>query len=367
MPRRLTSAVLVVLLTALAACAGATTSPSASLKKVSIVLQWVAQGQFAGYYVAAAKGFYSDVGLDVTVKPGGPDIVPAQVVAAGQSEFGEAPLVNILQAREAGTKAVVLASVIQTPPNLLVSFKKAGIVQPTDLRGKKLGSWGVGSDATEFVLLKKAGLDPEKDLTIVKQGFDMTQLLNGDVDAAQANRYNEYAQLLETVNPDTGKLFQPGDLNVISMADQGVHMVQDSIFSSEGFLSQAGNEKLAQDFVEASLKGWIYCRDHEDECVQIVLAAGTALGQSHQAWMVNETLKLIFPAPNGVGVLNSTDLYGTTVDIAKTYDLLKADPDTAAARYEVAQKAVDALKADGTDVVGASWQPVSVTLQPGGK
>ena len=124
----------------------------------------------------------------------------------------------------------------------------------------------------------------------------------GEIDAAQAMIYNEYAQVLETINPATGKLYTADDLNVISWEEYGTSMLQDAIFASDAWLSQAGNEDIAVKFLRASFKGWIFCRDNPAECVDIVLKSGRQLRKGHQTWQLNEVNAIIWPAPNGIGI-----------------------------------------------------------------
>ncbi len=337
------------------------------LTKVRVVLQWVAQAQFAGYYAADALGYYKDAGLEVEITPGGPDISADQIVAAGEAEFGVRPFVTTLAAREGGADFVSIARVNQVPPTLLVSFKSAGITKPEDLRGHNVGSWLGGNEMEEFALLRQFNIDPDKDVTIVKQGFDMSQLINGEVEVAQATIYNEFAQLLETVNPDTGELYTVDDLNVISVRDYGINTLQDNIFARESWLAEDGNEATALAFVQATLKGWIYCRDNAEDCVDIVLDAGTALGESHQLWMMNEINNLLWPAPNGIGILNTGTEYDQTVEIAKTYNLITKDPDPAVFRTDIVEQAVANLEAEGLDVKGLDFKKMEVTLNPGGE
>ena len=133
--------------------------------------------------------------------------------------------------------------------------------------------------------MRQAGLDPATDVTLVQQNFDMPALLSREIDAAQAMTYNEYAQVLETVNPDTGELYQPEDFSVINWNDVGTAMLQDAIWADTCRLDDAEYRETAVEFVEASIRGWAYCRDNFDACVQIVLADPT-LGESHQAWQL---------------------------------------------------------------------------------
>ena len=335
--------------------------------EVTLVLQWVVQAQFAGYLAANDLGYYAEECLDVTIRPGGPDINGDQVVASGEAEFGIRPFVNTLAAREAGTDLVSIARVNQVVPTLVVSFADSGIETPEDLNGRIVGSWLGGNETVLFSLMRSVGIEPDEDVEIVKQGFDMSQLLNGEIEAAQATIYNEYAQVLETLNPETGELYTPDDFNTIFTADYGMTMLQDNIFTRESFLAEDGNEELAVRFLYASLRGWIYCRDNPDECVQIVLDNGSALGESHQTWMINQFNDLLWPAPNGIGVLNQSDSIDLTIELALEYDLIDGAPDEGAYRLDLVQAAVDALKEDGYDVIGEDFEPNEVELRVGGE
>ena len=144
----------------------------------------------------------------------------------------------------------------------------------------------------------------------------MLGLLSGDIDAAEAMTYNEYAQVLEAVNPDTGELYTPEDLNVVSYEEVGVGMLQDAIWADgERLDADESYIDLAGRFVAASLQGWAYCRDNVEECRDIVVAKGSKLGNSHQLWQMNEINKLIWPAANGVGYIDQA-AWDRTVQIA---------------------------------------------------
>ena len=145
----------------------------------------------------------------------------------------------------------------------------------------------------------------------------MSGLLSGDIDAAEAMTYNEYAQVLEAVNPDTGELYQPTDLNVISYEEVGVGMLQDAIWADgERLETDEAYLDIAVRFVTASLQGWAYCRDNVEECRDLVVAKGSKLGDSHQLWQMNEINKLIWPAANGVGFIDQA-AWDRTAQIAK--------------------------------------------------
>ena len=333
---------------------------------VTLQLKWVTQGQFAGYYAALQQGYYEDEGLNVTIKPGGPDIVPEQVVLGGQADFGINWLDNTLATRDQGGKIVNIAQVFARSGMTELTWADTGLDQITDLEGKKVGVWLGGNEHKLFAALTKNGLDPQKDTQIVAQPFDMNLFLNREVDAAAAMTYNELAQVLETKNPDTGELYKLDDLNVMKMSDLGTGALEDGIFVTEDWLADEQNQDVAKRFLKASFKGWIYCRDNPDDCVQYVLDAGPTLGEGHQKWMVNEINKLIWPNESGIGVMNQAD-YDTTVQIATDYGVVKNDPGEGVYTTEYAEAAVAELKDEGVDVNGADWQAPDVEVTEGGE
>jgi NitT/TauT family transport system substrate-binding protein len=363
--RALTIATAAMLLLAACSSSPAASGGGGTPTKVRFQLQWVAQAQFAGYYAALDQGYYKDAGLDVSLLLGGPNINNVQVVATGGADIGTAWLPNMLQSREGGTDLVSIAQVFQRSGTRMASFKTKNITDPKSMDGKKIGSWLGGNEPELFAALTKAGLDPTKE-NVIKQDFDMSGLLKGDLDVAQAMIYNEYAQVLEAKNPVTGKLYQPSDLNVLDFNDPavGTGMLQDQIFARDSWLKQGSNADVAEKFLEASFKGWIYCRDNQQKCVDIVLKNGSQLGASHQAWQMNEINGLIWPSPNGIGLLDKA-AYDQTIQIATTYKVLKGAPSADATRTDLAQKALTAL-GSSVDTKGTSFQKQTVTLNEGG-
>ncbi|HZD23615.1 MAG TPA: ABC transporter substrate-binding protein, partial [Acidimicrobiia bacterium] len=188
------------------------------------------------------------------------------------------------------------------------------------------------------------------------------------IDAAEAMIYNEYAQVLEAVNPDTGELYQPDDLNVIDFNDPdiGTAMLQDAVWVNSDWIAEEGNEDIAVRFLTASFQGWIHCLDNFDECVQVVLDNGSTLGESHQQWQLNEILGLIFPATNGIGVMNQ-DLWDQTVEVATSQipDLEGVEITDDAFRTDLAQAAVDNLS--DSDTSGSSYERRTIELREGGE
>jgi NitT/TauT family transport system substrate-binding protein len=358
-------AALVAFVAIIAGACGAGTATQAPLTPLKFQLKWVTQAQFAGYYAALDQGYYKDAGLDVTLLIGGPNVNEVQSVASGNADMGTTWLPSMLQAREHGADLVSISQIFSRSGTRMVSFKTANIAAPKDLCGKKIGSWLGGNEPELFAALTKAGCDPTKE-NVIKQNFDMTGLLSGQLDAAQAMIYNEYAQVLEAKNTTTGQLNQPSDFNIIDFNDPavGTAMMQDQIFASAKWLATGNNAQIATKFLTATYRGWIYCRDNPDKCVALVLAKGSQLGASHQAWQMNEINGLIWPSTNGIGQFDQA-AYDQTVQIATTYKVLTKAPDAGATRSDLAAAAYAALPS-GTDGKGASFQKTTVVLKAGG-
>ncbi len=333
---------------------------------VTLQLKWVTQAQFAGYYAAADQGFYDEEGLDVTIKVGGPDIVPEQVVLGGQAEFGINWLDSLLAFRDKGNDLVNIAQVFTRSGMTEVTWKDSGLDAITDLKGKKVGVWLGGNEHKLFAALTKNGLDPQKDVEIVAQPFTMDLFISREVDAAAAMTYNELAQVLETKNPDTGQLYQEEDLNIFKMADLGTGALEDGVFVKGDWIEDEDNQDIAKRFLKASFRGWIFCRDNPDECLQIVLSNGPTLPEGHQRWQLNETNALIWPAPNGIGVMEQ-ESFDITNDIATQYKIIKKAATEDAFRTDLAEDAVSELEDDDVDVNGSSWRKQTVELTEGGK
>ncbi|MGW1551241.1 ABC transporter substrate-binding protein [Streptomyces sp. NPDC002346] len=337
-----------------------------SKTKVRVVLQWVAQAQFAGYYAAKEKGFYDKACLDVTIQEGGVNIVPQQVLSAGNAEFAVSHVTKTMVTREQGTDLVNIGQVSQRGAYLQVAWADSGIKSLADLKGKRVGSWGYGNELTLFAAMKGSGVDPKKDAKIIQQPFDMSLLLKREVDAAQAKTFNEYAQLLEAKNPKTGKLYQPSDFVAINLQDTGYQTLEDGIYARDGWLADKANQETAVKFLKATYQGWGYCRDDLAGCVDIVLKNGSALGKGHQTWMLNEVNKLIWPSKAGIGMMDKAS-WDQTIDIAVKAGVLKAKPSADAYRTDLTERADKELKAEGFDVTGDSFQPETVKITPGGQ
>jgi NitT/TauT family transport system substrate-binding protein len=200
----------------------------------------------------------------------------------------------------------------------------------------------------------------------------MAALLAGDIDAAEAMTYNEYAQVLEAINPDTGKQYTADDFNVVSYEDEGVGMLQDAIWASgERLASDAAYKDTAVKFVAASIQGWAYCRDNAQACADIVVSKGSKLGASHQLWQMNEVNKLIWPATGGAGMIDAAAWDRTATLAQETKNLegstvLTAAPDAEAYTNDIVTAALALLDGMGVDTKGSSFAPIDVTLNEAG-
>jgi NitT/TauT family transport system substrate-binding protein len=330
--------------------------------KVTLQLKWVTQAQFAGYYAALDQGYYEEESLDVTIKPGGPDITPEQVVASGGAEFGINWMPSLLATRDKGGNLVNIAQVFARSAMLELAWKDSGISDISDLRGKKVGVWCCGNEWELLAALNKNGINPKdkSDVTMVNQPFSMDLFLQRQVDAAAAMTYNELAQVLAQKNPDTGKQYSLSDINVMSMEEAGTAMLEDGVFVRGDWIEDEGNQDVAQRFLKASFRGWIFCRDNPDECLQIVLDNGPTLGEAHQRWMLNEINALIWPSENGIGIMDEAD-FKRTADISLQQKVISKAASDEAYRTDLAEAALEEVD---EDTKGSNWQKEQLKVAP---
>ncbi|WP_341953184.1 ABC transporter substrate-binding protein [Salinibacterium sp. TMP30] len=341
------------------------------LTPVKLQLQWLPQGQFAGYFAAADQGYFEEEGLDVEIIPSGGDIVPQDALANGDVDYAVAWVPKVLGSIEQGANLTNIAQIFKTSGTLQVSWADSGINSVADFEGKKIGSWGFGNEWEIFAAMAAEGLDSST-VQIITQDFNMNAFLQGDIDAAQAMTYNEYAQLLESTDPETGELYQPSDFNVISYEDTVGAMLQDAIWADTGRLdSDEAYQETTVKFLKAVVKGWIYSAENPEEAANITIGAGSGWGPSHELWMVNETNKLIWPAPNGIGVIDEAAWQRTVDGAISAVNETGASPITEAPPASAwsndwIMKALDELEAEGVDTTGSSYSPIDVTLLEGG-
>ena len=272
---------------ALALAAG----PAGAADPLTLQLKWVAQAQFAGYYVAQAKGFYKDAGLDVAIKPGGPDINPSQVIAGGGANVIVDWMPSALAAREKGVPLVNIAQVFAKSGLELTCRKDSGVQSPADFKGRTLGVWFAGNEYPFLAWMSKLDLPTTggpQGVTVLKQGFNVDPLLQKQAACISTMTYNEYWQLIEAG-------MKPDQLRVFKYEDEGVATLEDGLYATEAELRDPKMAERLARFVKASMKGWQYAAAHQPEAVRIVLDNDTAGAQTeaHQARMMGEIAKLL--------------------------------------------------------------------------
>jgi NitT/TauT family transport system substrate-binding protein len=255
---------------------------------VTLQLKWVTQGQFAGYYVAKDKGFYDEEGLDVTIKPGGPDIAPEQVIAGGGADVIVDWMGGALAAREKGVGLVNIAQPFKKAGMELVCPKDGPVKTEADFKGKTLGVWFFGNEYPFYAWMNKLGLPTEggaDGVTVLKQSFDVQPLIQKQADCISVMTYNEYWQLI-----DAG--YKPEDLVIFNYTAMGVDLLEDGLYAMEDKLKDPAFEEKMVKFVRASMKGWKYATENPDEAAGIVVENG-GQDENHQKRMVGEVAKLI--------------------------------------------------------------------------
>lgn len=259
-----------------------------SQKKIVFTPQWTAQAQFAGYYVAQAKGYYTDEGLDVSIvhpsasnpcinrlKDGSSQIVTLQLPTALHHIDHGLPLINVMQ-------------VMQNNSQMIVSHRPIKSIQ--DLKGKKVGTWHAGFSELAQVMASQNQVDIE--------WVPFLQLVNlyvtHAVDATMAQSYNEFFQLKMA-----GQRFK--DSQLIYLADIGYNIPEDGIYVTADYYRTHRTE--VDKFAAASRRGWEWAAKHPDETLDIVMdavrKAGVSTNRPSQRWMLDQILQLLIDRKSG--------------------------------------------------------------------
>jgi NitT/TauT family transport system substrate-binding protein len=291
----------------LAAAVSLTAMQAAAADKVTLQLKWVTQAQFAGYYVAKDKGFYEEEGLDVEIKPGGPDIAPPQVLAGGGADVIVDWMPSALATREKGVPLVNIAQPFKSSGMMLTCLKETGITTPEDFKGKTLGVWFFGNEYPFLSWMSTLGIKTdgsEGGVTVLKQGFNVDPLLQKQAACISTMTYNEYWQVI-----DAG--IKPEELVTFKYEDEGVATLEDGLYVLEDKLADPAFKEKMVKFVRASMKGWKYAEENSDEAAEIVLEndASGAQTEAHQKRMMSEVAKL---TAGSNGALDQAD-YDRTV------------------------------------------------------
>jgi NitT/TauT family transport system substrate-binding protein len=304
--------------------------------KVTLQLKWVTQAQFGGYYVAKDKGFYEEENLDVEIKPGGPDIAPAQVLAGGGADVIIDWMPSALATREKGVSLVNIAQPFKSSGMMLTCRKDTGITKPDDFKGRTLGVWFFGNEYPFLSWMSTLGIKTDggpDGVTVLKQGFNVDPLLQKQADCISTMTYNEYWQVI-----DAG--IKPEELINFKYEDQGVATLEDGIYVLEDKLKDPEFADKMVRFVRASMKGWKYAEENNDEAAMIVLDndATGAQTEKHQKRMMSEIAKL---TAGSNGALDEADYKRTVATLLKggSDPVISKEPE-GAFTHEITDKAL---------------------------
>ncbi|KIC44167.1 nitrate ABC transporter substrate-binding protein [Ruegeria sp. ANG-S4] len=296
------------LLSGAVAAFGLAASTAFAADEVTLQLKWVGQAQFAGYFVAEAKGFYDEEGLDVTIKPGGPDIAPEQVIAGGGADVITTWMAAGLAARERGVPLVNIAQPFKTGGLQVNCLKSTGVESPEDFPGRTMGVWFFGNEYPFYAWMASLGVETdgadENGVTVLKQAFSADPLIQGQADCISTMTYNEYRQILQAG-------ITPEELVTFNYLQMGFGMLEDGLYVMEENLSDPEFVDKMERFVRASMKGWEYAAANQEEAAEIVLEFDETGAQEldHQVYMMGEVAKLI---EGSTGALDPAD-YEQTV------------------------------------------------------
>lgn len=330
---------------------------------VRVQLPGPLDGQFAGYIAAQKLGYFSDDNLTVTFVPNDPASLQSSYYAPGASgpELTIASLVPVLAAREHGSDLVNIAQVFQKSGTVVLTWKKDAIADVCGLKSKRIGLWAAPADLDLTSSLAACPLTPG-DYTRVEVPRDVTGFLNKTVDATEAQTFDQEAQVLEAIDPATNQQYTTDDITVLSPTDRHATL-QDGIYASAAWLAQSGHRDVAVAFIRASLRGWLYCRDHLEDCVQFTTQTATGLAESHTRWMINEVNGLIWPSPDGVGMLDPI-LWQQTVSVATTGGVITKQPALDAYDDSLVPDATAILQ--GKDLTATDYKKGTVVVAAGG-
>lgn len=318
--------------------AGMAANSALAADEVTLQLKWVTQAQFAGYYVAQDQGFYDAEGLDVTIKPGGPDIAPAQVIAGGGADVIIDWMPSALASREKGLPLVNIAQPFKSSGMMLTCRKDAGVSGPEDFRGKTLGVWFFGNEYPFLSWMSQLGIPTDGGdggVTVLKQGFNVDPLLQGQAACISTMTYNEYWQVI-----DAG--LAPDDLVVFKYEDQGVATLEDGLYALADDLADPEFVDKMERFVRASMKGWKWAEENPDAAAMIVLDndATGAQTEKHQKRMMGEIAKL---TAGSNGALDPADFERTVQSLLSggSDPVIAEHPGDAAWTHMITDKALD--------------------------
>lgn len=293
------------------------------LVNASLRLKWLTQAQFAGFYVALEKGYYKDEGINLTINPGGPNLLTENLVATGGDTFGlSGGTDSVFAARDKGLPIVAIGVSHQVTPFVFVSHKDGPVQSVADFKGKTATTWFTGANHVLSAMLSKAGVAPS-DVDIQPQQVSVTPFVDKQVDIVTATRYNELYVINERVGADNLNLFVP--------EDSGVSFPRDTLIVSEQ--TAAEKPELIEKFLRASVKGWKDAFANEAEAIDIIMKVSPTLDRAQQEFMLKEVKVLMTAgkaANDGLFAIDK-DAVGSANNLLAEYGVISKPVDLDAA------------------------------------
>lgn len=279
------------------------------LQEVTLNLSWIHQAEFSGNYVAKEKGFYLKKGLDVNIIPFDFKSSVAESVVNGELNFGVMGADQLLIAREKGLPIKAIAVIYKTNPAVVFSLKKNNIVKPKDFIGKTIGiEKGSNTEYLYSAMMSKLNID-RKLIKEVEVGYEVKELLSGEVDVTTGYIINE-PNLVKEAGQDT---------NIILMSDYGINIYGDVIFTTENLINN--NPDLVNRFLNATLEGWQYAIENQEEATDIVLKYEVQSTKEHEYSMLKDSIPLISDGTSFLGWMDK-EQWQRVHDILLDQDIL---------------------------------------------
>ena len=217
--------------------------------------QWTAQAQFAGYYIAEAKGFYREAGVKVRIEH--PSATQSAMARLRNNEC-QATTLQLCQALEIIDDGIPLVNILQTSMNNAMVIVSARGKDPLTQKGAHVGIWSAGFGQLAICMSIRDHLDYQW----VRFAQNVNLFVAGALDATLAMSYNEYYQLVQAG-------IQMTDKKVYRFCDHGYNVQEDGVYMTREYYST--HKDLARRFAQASRKGWEWASAHPHEALDIVM------------------------------------------------------------------------------------------------
>ncbi len=294
-----------------------------SLARASLRLKWLPQAQFAGFYLAKAKGYYAAEGIDLTINPGGPNLLTENLVATGADTFGlSGGTDSVFAAREKGLPITCIGVSHQVTPFFFVTRADGPIQRLEDFRGKRITAWFTGANYVLLGMLAQAGLRPS-DFTLQPQQVSVTPFIDGQIDVVTATKYNEFWTLVSRMGRDK--------LRTFVAEDYGITFPRDTLIVGDSVARE--KPEMVKGFLRASIKGWREALADPKLGVDTIMGIAATLNRDHQEFMLAECGKLMLAgkaAEQGLFWIDG-EAIRSAHDFLLRHDVIKQPLDLAAA------------------------------------